>query len=85
MDVGFLANLAIAQIKLGMKIDTVLSLSGVAKQPNKVNMQQGFSLDLREIDPESGKPWDVSDPNIRAKDEQKVREENARGHQFESD
>ena len=75
MDVGFLANLAIAQIQIGMKISEVYSPPRVAKLAKQIGMQQGFSIDLREVDPDDGKPWNLSNPQKRAKIEQRVREE----------
>ena len=64
MSIEFLANLAYEYIKFGNHVSEVYSPPRVAKLASKVNLSPGFSLDLRENDPDDGQPWDF---NIKSK------------------
>ena len=60
MSVSCLANLASEYMKYTHHVSEVYSPPRVAKLAHKLNLSPGFSIDLREIDPYDGKPWDLS-------------------------
>ena len=67
MNVGFLANLAYEYIKFGNHISEVYSPPRVAKLASKVQLTPGFSIDIREVDPDDGQPWDLNVQSKRTK------------------
>ena len=67
MDVGLLAQIAIEHIKFGVHVAEVFSPPRVTALADKVNLSAGFALDLTQVDAETGKPWNFSDPEMRDK------------------
>ena len=75
MNVGLLAQIAIEYIKFGNHVSEVYSPERVTKLARKHRLTSGFSIDLREVDPDTNKPWDLTDPEIRAKVRYRVQNE----------
>ena len=61
MVMGFIAEMASEFIKYGHHVSEVYSPSRVTKLASKVNLEAGFAIDLREVDPDDGLPWDLND------------------------
>ena len=75
MNLGLLANIAIEYIKYGKHVSEVYSPPRVTHIAKKVGLSTGFALDLTQLDPDDGMPWDLSCPEKQAKAEARLREE----------
>ena len=67
MSVGFLAQLASEYIQFGHHISEAYSPPRVARLTQHLNLRAGFSIDLRETDPDDGLPWDLNNEEKRVK------------------
>jgi len=65
MDVGLLAQIAIEHIKFGVHVAELFSPPRVTALAVKVGFSAGFAFDLTQVDAETGKPWNFSDPKMR--------------------
>ena len=74
-DTRLLAQIAIEYIQYGNHISELFSPPRVTHIATKIGLKPGFALDLTQVDPEDGKPWDLSDAAKQAKAERMVREE----------
>ena len=59
--IPILANIAIEKIKFGHHVTEVYSPPRVNISATKIGLVPGMSLDLTEVDPVDGKPWDFTD------------------------
>ena len=64
MDVGLLAQIAIEHSKFGVHVAEICSPPRVTALASKVNLNPGIALDLTQVDAETGKPLDYSDPQM---------------------
>ena len=67
MNIGFLAELAYEYIRYGQHVSEIYSPPRVAKLAQKFNLRPGFSIDIRENDPDDNMPWDLNNFEKRAK------------------
>ena len=67
-------TLAQQQQKGQFDIAEVYSPPRITEMARRLGLRGGWALDLTETDPEDGKPWDLSDPNKRARAKRLVNE-----------
>ena len=70
--IPILANIAIEKIKFGHHVTEVYSPPRVNISATKIGLVPGMSLDLTEVDPVDGKPWDFTDTVKRTRARERV-------------
>ena len=83
MDVALIANIAIEYIKMGQHrvnhlkshVSEVYSPPRVTALAHKVGLSAGWALDLTQVDPDDGKPWDFNSAEKRQKVIDRVKSE----------
>ena len=74
-NVGLLAQIAIERMKYGHHVSEVYSPPRVNVSAGKIGLVPGMSLDLTELDPHDGLPWDFTKVEKRVRARNRVKED----------